>query len=169
MPRKATDQEEGLLSGEVTLRPEQSGVEFPLVTLKVVYLGGHPTKFVRLKGSMIEEKYTDDEGEDGIVKKADPKNGTTGYDFAVVDSRGRKIKVNVTADGRRFALVTHPAHQLAFYRMRGLDGEPQFEFRGRSRDIATFDAFRKAARRRVDAEQGPAVLRQMGLDREDAD
>ncbi len=42
MARKATEEEERILSGEAVLSQEQVGAEFPLVELKVVYLGGHP-------------------------------------------------------------------------------------------------------------------------------
>lgn len=162
MPRKASDEEEGIHAGEVVLKPERAGGEFPLITLKVVYLGGHPSKFLRLPGTVLEEK--DEETGETEVKLS--KDGWSGYDFAVKDSRGRKIKVNMTPDGRRFQMVTHYDHLVAFYNTRGPDGEGQFEFRGSPAEIQLFQAYRKAMKKKVDPDRGPAVLKQMGLDEE---
>jgi hypothetical protein len=52
MARKATEVEERLAVGEKVLTEEFLGSSLPKVTVKVVYLGGNPHKFVRLKGQI---------------------------------------------------------------------------------------------------------------------
>jgi len=51
MAHAATDTEDKVLQEEI-LTPESLAEEFPLVTLKVTYLGGHPRKTERLKGTI---------------------------------------------------------------------------------------------------------------------
>jgi hypothetical protein len=52
MARKATEIEERLAVGEKVLTEEFLGTSLPQVHVKVVYLGGNPHKFVRIKGQI---------------------------------------------------------------------------------------------------------------------
>lgn len=169
MSHPATDTEEKVLQEEI-LTPESVAEEFPLVALKVIYLGGHPRKTERLKGTI--EMETDASGVDDRGRlpkgreirhfsKRMAKDGYTLYDFSSVDSRGRKTMHRMTEDGKRYEIVEHLAHALALSRRVDQDNQPIYQLRGEPEAIAVLRRFRDTVKTRVNPDHGDAVLRDM--------
>ena len=169
MSHPATDTEEKVLQEEI-LTPESLAEEFPLVTLKVVYLGGHPRKTERLKGTIEMESDAgelDDRGrlprgkEIRHFSKRMSKDGYTLYDFSSVDSRGRKTTHRMTEEGKRYEIVEHLAHSLALSRKVDQDGQAIYQIKGEHEAIAVLRRYRDTVKTRINADHGEAVLRDM--------
>lgn len=169
MAHPATDSEEKVLQEEV-LTPESLAEEFPLVTLKAIYLGGHPRKTERLKGTIEMESDAGDLDERGRLprgreikhfSKRMSKDGYTLYDFSSVDSRGRKTEHRMTEDGKRYEIVEHLAHALALSRRVDQDNQPTFKLSGAPEAIAVLRRYRDTVKARVNVDHGDAVLRDM--------
>ena len=169
MAHAATDTEDKVLQEEI-LTPESLAEEFPLVTLKVTYLGGHPRKTERLKGTIEMETDAgelDDRGrlprgkEIRHFGKRMSKDGYTLYDFSSVDSRGRKTTHRMTEDGKRYEIVEHLAHALELSRKVDQDNQPIFQIRGEPEAIAVLRRYRDTVKSRVNPDHGETVLRDM--------
>ena len=163
MAHKATDAEESALLREETLQPDTSIESMPLVTLKVVYLGSHPYKTERMKGTIEMETMEDEEDPKKVkhLNKRMSNGGYTDYNFQRFDARKRKFPIRWTEDGHRYELCEHLAHALAFFRMKDADGQPLYQIRGEPAALQVLKRYRDAMKRRQDPDFGEAVLRDM--------
>lgn len=165
MAHTATLKEErALLGEEVSVSQETIGDELPFIELKVTYLGGHTKKVVRLKGQLILDP---DDPKNGQKKQTG--TGFTNWDFSIEDERGRKIKSDfIWKDGqyagKRFAFVSHFGQLAEFYKMRGPERERLFDIKGPRASIAVFEEYLRRVKKRVNPDQGAAVLKQMGME-----
>lgn len=169
MAHPASETEEKVLHEEI-LTPESLAEEFPLVTLKAIYLGGHPRKTERLKGTVEMETDSGELDERGRLprgrevkhfSKKMSKDGYTLYDFSSIDSRGRKTTHRMTDDGKRYEIVEHLAHALALSRRVDQDNQPTYQLKGDPEAIAVLRRYRETVKSRVNADHGEAVLRDM--------
>jgi hypothetical protein len=165
MAHKATLAEEQLLSGEAVLAPEVLIDQLPLITVKAVYLGGHPLKTVRLKGHIAKESIKDPDNPDAepyeIARQVN--EGYQTYDFADVDNRGRKRQDRRTADGKRWEPVSHLAHIAALYRMRDADKMPMFKISATKEALGVVQRYLEATKKMQNPDSGAAVLQDMGM------
>ena len=163
MARRATPDEERLHSGErVVMDQELAVAALPMVTLRVIYLGGHPHKTVRLKGTIDVQTIGDPDDPDRKHEiRRQVKEGYTVYDFSNVDSLGRPMRERVTAEGRRYEECSHLGHLKAFYEFRDAEKAKQFELRGSAQAVAVVKKFIEQTRQHRNADSGAAVLEEM--------
>jgi hypothetical protein len=172
MARAATAAEEKRLTTEQTLSAEAMGESFPSIEVRIVYLGMHPHKTERVKGTMLMETVgqrlqADEPNPEAStivhLNKRKSDAGYTDYDFAAVDNKGRRRRDGWTADGKRFVLVEHLDHILYFFRLRDdRDGTPIYEVRGEPDALEVVKRYRDLKKgTRVNPDQGAAVLKDM--------
>lgn len=163
MAHKAAVQEERLQAGEEALSSEALLDQLPHIAVRVVYLGGHPHKTMRLKGHIVIEEVEREDGTKEEVLRRQVMEGYTNYDFSSVDSRGRKRKDSLTEDGKRFVMVSHLAHIKAFYEERDTEKQPMFSLRASADVLAVVKRYFASVKQRVNPDSGAAVLQDMGL------
>ena len=170
MAHQARDIEEKALIADEVLTPESMAESFPMVSVKVVYLGAHPYKTERLKGQVtmetIGQRVSPDEPIDKKnvpvhVSKSMEKSGYQVYDFSLLDSRKRPRKDRLTADGHRWEPCEHLAHMLTFHRMRDQDGQPIYRIEGAPEALEVLRRYRAAVTAHVNPNYGTNVLKDM--------
>ena len=179
MPKIATADEERLLSGELTLTLEESGVAFPIPKdVKIVYLGGHPHKTMRMFGTIKTETETDPETQKVLaVMKSIQDGGYTVYDFSTVDSRGRKLRnqgpwAQITTpaksaddppEGKRWQPCEHLHHIWQFFNSKDAEGQRQFSIRAPAESMQVIKRYIEQMRQRKpgNPDRGLPVLNDM--------
>jgi hypothetical protein len=170
MAHPAKPDEAKLLSADEVLTPESMSESFPMVAVKVVYLGSHPYKTERLHGQIeletIGQRLSPEEPLDrklvpSHVSRRMDKTGYTVYDFSKLDSRKRPRKDLLTGDGHRYVPCEHLAHMLAFYRMKDAEGQAMYQIRGEPEALEVLKRYRDAVTRRANPDFGDSVLKDM--------
>ena len=139
MPRKPTEEE---AVQEVPLDAGVIRAERPIITCKVVYLGAMKNKSLSLPGRIIHETF-ERQGEAPHVVKSVSDSGMTCYDFSTHGIDGRLIPERQMPDsvaahlkGRPFLVCEHIEHLQAFFMLKGVDGEKEFEVLAKPEDRA---------------------------------
>lgn len=167
MAHRASEPEERVMAGEVTLTAQDAGTsEFPMVQVRVTYLGRNPHKTQRLKGQILVQQFIDpdDENPDESKRKRIEirqmvTEGYTTYNFETKDGSGRAIRRPKLPAGQE--LVWHLAHIKWFAQQRDVENQPEYRISGSEAAMAVVKRYIEFTKKPGNPDRGEPVLKEM--------